>query len=299
MSKLLGRFPLFAALALAGLPLVACSVGSHGDHVAATSGALSLGSGPVTISGIVTGPSNNNPLVGVVISIAGSAQASTTTDNNGTYTFSGLSVGKSYTLTASPVPNCAFGGSRNANNVAAGVLRLDFAGIGSGCAAISAPVPAGPPGPQGPIGPQGPAGPQGPQGILGVPGPKGADGLPGPVGPVGPIGGMGPAGPVGPAGPKGDSGGTSLSLAGFEVVRVNESGTGVLRAIATCPPGKMLIGGGVVAAKQLGNSFPADSDARIFQSEGEFTGGSWFGMAKDNTGDTFAVKAQAICAPTP
>jgi hypothetical protein len=277
-------------LLILGLPLGACSVGSRGDHTAAASQPLSLGSGPVTITGIVTGPSNNNPLVGVVITITGGAQANAVTDNNGTYTLSGLAVGRSYTVGATSITNCSFGAVRNVNNVTAGVLRLDFAGVGTGCAAISAPIPAGPPGPRGPTGAMGPAGPQGPTGAMGT------------AGPVGATGATGPAGPAGPPGPKGDPGGAGGSpFAGFQVVTVNETGTGVLRAIATCPNGKVLIGGGVVAAKQLGNSFPADSDARIFQSEGEFTGQSWFGMASDPTSATFTVTTQAMCinAPTP
>ena len=96
----------------------------------------------------------------------------------------------------------------------------------------------------GPEGPQGPAGPQGPEG------------------PAGPQGSAGPTGPQGPEGPQGPAGG----LSGYEVVRVvrsvnaepNSSSTG---ATATCPEGKVPLGGGASRIKgfpllQLYDSFP-------------------------------------------
>ena len=142
----------------------------------------------------------------------------------------------------------------------------------------------GPAGAAGATGPAGPAGPQGPAGSDGAPGATGATGATGPAGPAGPAGPTGPAGadgkdgatgPQGPAGPqgnpgpKGDTGapgapgaqgptgpqgpqGAAAPIAGFETVPVlafpngaaNVAGLATLATDATCPPGKVVVGGG-------------------------------------------------------
>jgi hypothetical protein len=89
-------------------------------------------------------------------------------------------------------------------------------------------------GPQGPAGPPGPAGPQGP------PGPQGPAGLQGPAGSTGPAGPQGPAGPTGPAGPQGPAG-----VSGWELVRgATVTASGTYTAVANCPAGKRVLGGG-------------------------------------------------------
>ncbi|MBK6845629.1 MAG: collagen-like protein [Gemmatimonadetes bacterium] len=123
----------------------------------------------------------------------------------------------------------------------------------------------------GPAGAQGPAGPQGPPGpSTGVPGPAGAQGPAGPpgaVGPAGATGSQGPAGPdgkpgpAGPAGPQGLQGvpGPPGSLAASGALGSLErvvtryfpnlaagAGSGAQFFVATCPVGKVAIGGGVL-----------------------------------------------------
>jgi Collagen triple helix repeat (20 copies) len=100
--------------------------------------------------------------------------------------------------------------------------------------------PAGAPGPQGATGPQGPAGP--------------ATGVPGPPGPQGPAGAPGAQGPAGPAGPPGSPSGNGV-LAGLETVRQRWNLWGNRRGIyflsATCPSGKVAIGGGALSESRL------------------------------------------------
>lgn len=86
-------------------------------------------------------------------------------------------------------------------------------------------------GPHGPAGPQGPTGRQGLNGPPGNPGPKGDPGPPGPPGARGVPGGPGPAG-----------------LSGYEQVTVDAHSNVAVdiftEAIATCPTGKVVVGGG-------------------------------------------------------
>jgi hypothetical protein len=182
------------------------------------------------------------------------------------------------------------------------------------------PGPVGPEGPAGPEGPkgnkgddgaQGPAGPAGPVGPVGPAGPiglTGADGAQGPAGPAGPIGltgadgAAGPAGPVGPAGPAGVQGPAGTDgddgVSGWERVVGAVSVTNAASpktAVANCPAGKNVIGGGYTltaangAAKlSVTSNWPSDSD-------------SWSVTASEDTallkaaaGD-WSVQAYAIC----
>ena len=111
----------------------------------------------------------------------------------------------------------------------------------------------GAPGPQGEVGPQGqpgetgPQGAQGEQGLQGLTGPAGADGakgetglqgeqgIQGLTGSAGADGADGADGATGPQGPQGPAG----LLPGFEIVVGNASSN----AVATCPTGKIIIGG--------------------------------------------------------
>ena len=130
--------------------------------------------------------------------------------------------------------------------------------------------PAGPIGPEGPMGPMGPAGPVGPSGATGATGaagavgPMGPEGRVGPVGPAGPAGAagatgaMGPAGPAGPAGAAGAAGPMGpmgpmgpAGVSGLQVVSAyafpvptNVAAFASATATATCPAGKVAIGGG-------------------------------------------------------
>jgi len=82
----------------------------------------------------------------------------------------------------------------------------------------------------GATGPQGPQGTQGPKGDTGATGPQGAQGIQGPTGATG---------PQGPAGANGSS--------GYQIVTASASSPSILGAFdgtATCPEGKVVVGGG-------------------------------------------------------
>ena len=107
--------------------------------------------------------------------------------------------------------------------------------------------PTGPAGPQGLLGPQGAAGATGlpgPQGTPGVAGPAGPQGVAGPVGASGPMGPMGPFGPMGPAGPQGDPGVSGYEIVVSPLTTVSINGNQTTALTASCPAGKIAIGGG-------------------------------------------------------
>jgi len=94
--------------------------------------------------------------------------------------------------------------------------------------------------------------------------------------------------------------GCAKRFSGWEVVRgASQQGpsTDSKTVFVTCPSGKKVLGGGAVVGYQQGNSFPADPNGTIFESEP--TGGydGWQASAIDRTpGDDWAVIAYAICA---
>lgn len=127
----------------------------------------------------------------------------------------------------------------------------------------------GPAGPQGLQGLTGPAGAQGLQGVqgltgpagpLGPEGPAGKDGLQGLTGPMGPMGPMGPVGAAGLQGVQGVPGAVGLQgpqgepgpqgapgVSGLVMVNSARSTLGALAkvsAVAICPAGKKVLGGG-------------------------------------------------------
>jgi hypothetical protein len=117
--------------------------------------------------------------------------------------------------------------------------------------------PKGDTGAQGPVGPQGDTGAKGNKGDDGDQGPKGDTGSQGPVGPQGDTGVTGTAGPqgdTGSQGPQGDTGqqgpqgdtGPAYSI-GYQRVSGTTSSTNNTTpktATATCPAGKVAVGGG-------------------------------------------------------
>jgi len=174
--------------------------------------------------------------------------------------------------------------------------------------------PAGPQGDAGPAGPQGdagPAGPTGPQGDPGPPGPQGAAGAagqqgdpgpPGPVGPAGPAGPQGdpgPAGPEGPAGPQGDAGPAGTpGVSGWEYVTsaaVSLPTGGTKSAVARCPAGKQILGGGFTSP---------GAGATVVESHAVFgpvagdsrTTPGWIVWARNPSGPDSTLTAYAICA---
>jgi Collagen triple helix repeat (20 copies) len=146
----------------------------------------------------------------------------------------------------------------------------------------------GPAGPQGAAGPQGLGGPQGETGPQGVPGPQGPPGPQGAAGAQGPQGVPGPQGPPGPQGQPGVPGPSGpAGVSGYEII--NKLGTlppnGTVQVVATCSPGKRVLGGGYVA--------PTESDATpLSRPEGE---NAWRVDFKSNGGSGDA-SVYAICA---
>jgi len=105
---------------------------------------------------------------------------------------------------------------------------------------------------QGPAGPQGATGPQGAQGLVGA---------------QGAVGAQGPRGDTGPAGPQGPQG---SALAGYQIVTATEPPP-INVVNATCPVGKVIIGGGGFAIRMYANQPAAGSDgfARTWVTQGE------------------------------
>jgi hypothetical protein len=110
-------------------------------------------------------------------------------------------------------------------------------------------------------------------------GPAGLDGLPGMPGPAGPTGPQGIRGPQGATGPQGAAGPAGVS--GYEIVEAPISPT--TNSVATCPAGKVVIGGGgrVYGAGTLRGSYPAGP-------------AQWFVSASG--GPDLHAQAYAICA---
>jgi hypothetical protein len=109
----------------------------------------------------------------------------------------------------------------------------------------------GPRGEGGPPGIDGARGPAGPIGASGSPGDRGSQGDAGPQGDPGPKGDPGPPGPPGPS--------DSQLVTGTPVsTPFNAVGGTVFTAVATCPAGKKVLGGGgrvtVSVATQLGRA---------------------------------------------
>ena len=118
--------------------------------------------------------------------------------------------------------------------------------------------------------------------------PRGAQG---PAGPAGPAGAQGPAGPAGPAGPQGPAGrpGVSGLQKVFETGAINSTATRSLTA--TCPAGKLAIGGG--AAVVPTNQAEVALTASYLQSDT-----TWRASARelDDVGANWSINIVVICA---
>src|SRR5579862_3055845 len=106
--------------------------------------------------------------------------------------------------------------------------------------------PVGPEGAKGPEGPKGSEGAAGAHGSHGATGAKGETGAKGPAGAPGAAGATGPAGPQGPAGPAGPSGATATLTTTVATSQdaVGGGANSVTSALADCPAGTVLTGGG-------------------------------------------------------
>ncbi len=107
----------------------------------------------------------------------------------------------------------------------------------------------------------GPAGPAGPAGVAGQRGSAGPAGLAGPAGATGPQGSKGVAGPKGSPGPKGATG--PAAAVAQQIVKgagVGLPGQTQKGALASCPAGKFVVGGGAFSVGgtdvALSSSYP-------------------------------------------
>ena len=132
----------------------------------------------------------------------------------------------------------------------------------------------------------------------GPPGPQGPQGPPGPQGPKGDPGATGPQGPAGPQGPQGAPGISGLQyVTGTPVIVLNlTSGT----AVATCPNGTRVIGGGFNTGVPRGShANPASMNVYSSSNNGAI---QWsvqgFNMtpAQNRFDPRLTLTAYAICA---
>jgi hypothetical protein len=131
---------------------------------------------------------------------------------------------------------------------------------------------AGPPGPKGDTGVAGPPGPKGETGSVGPQGPKGD------TGPAGSPGLKGDAGGPGPQGPAGQNG-----VSGLEIVKASSPNDDApsKSATASCPSGKVVIGGGAEATDPkvgITRSLPTTDPAPAWVAEANLmtsTAGAW------------------------
>jgi len=154
---------------------------------------------------------------------------------------------------------------------------------------------------QGQKGDTGETGPPGPVGAIGPKGDTGATGPAGPQGLKGDTGATGPAGPQGVQGPAGANG----SVSGVQIIEATTTSSSspvfgtTATATATCPSGKILLGGGGSLTK-----FSSNNDSMSLQSSFPLsapfsTTPTMFravGVANNNFfNGNFTVKAFAIC----
>ena len=213
-----------------------------------------------------------------------------------------------------------------------GLLRVIDTQAGKSCTRWETPISwsqAGPPGvagaqglqgergadgAEGPVGPQGEPGAQGEPGLQGEPGQAGADGKPGADGAPGaeglqgPAGADGPPGPAGSQGPRGADGApgpqgpAGSGVSGREVVISAGNGVGGPDhtrnvAIAVCPAGKRVLGGGFRTDNLLFRPATSYPDVSAFGQDAGQDRWVVFGLANDGQlMPTGSFTAYAICA---
>ena len=113
----------------------------------------------------------------------------------------------------------------------------------------------------------------------------------GPAGPQGATGATGPEGPPGPAGPTGPPGADG-GLAGYQIVTgspVAVAGLEVGSATASCPTGKLAIGGGVSVTN------PAVAGLMV-ESQPLALGAGWSVSVYNDSEDPTSITPYAVCA---
>ncbi len=189
--------------------------------------------------------------------------------------------------------NAATSGDLNMLNCAKGAKNLSW-NIKGPAGPEGAKGPEGPKGSEGPAGPHGSQGHAGAKGETGAKGPAGAPGATGATGAAGPVGAQGPAGPAGPQGPAGASGTLTTTVATSQDA-VGGGANSVTSALAECPAGTVLTGGGGTVSNSV---TAAQASVQLVGSQPEANG--WRATGVINTalglGNTMTVTAYAICA---
>jgi hypothetical protein len=132
-----------------------------------------------------------------------------------------------------------------------------------------------------------PAGPQGPRGDTGAPGPKGDPGEPGAPGTKGDPGATGPPGPQGEGGVPGVSGYEQIT-----VDRQTDPNVSIFTsATATCPIGKVAVGGGgeILNPTQAGTGVVLDASRPISPR-------TWMAEAHGLGAIKWTLRVTVICA---
>ena len=148
--------------------------------------------------------------------------------------------------------------------------------------------PAGATGPKGETGPAGPRGATGLTGLKGETGSTGPQGLKGSTGATGPQGPKGATGAVGPQGPQGPAG-----MSGYEIMVSSYAiGSGLSgNHRSYCSDGKMIIGGGAYASRNVAKMFLQSSTP--FVENNRF---GWSARYLNSSEGKVEFQVWAICA---
>lgn len=152
---------------------------------------------------------------------------------------------------------------------------------------------------QGPAGPTGPAGATGATGATGPAGPAGPAGATGPAGPAGPAGVAGPMGPQGPGGPAGPAGADGTNgISGYERVYavVPADSSQVKSQVATCPAGKVALGGGVSVSGAINDVVVFASKPDSDETSTADRPNRWYASAQSTSGlHDWGMEVYVLC----